>query len=1122
MSNGVRNSGYTGRRGIAKRAVSLILMSMLITSGLVIFSGEGRSDVLSGATITVPDDYATIGEALAHVNDGDVIQVRAGTWQMGVNVFKKITLRSVDGAAVTILETSNYHGIYLYTEARIDGFTLRQASTALLVDQSSQHTNVSNCVFLNTSVQVQPANVEFWNNTFVGNPSYGFQLMWSGDHASISDNTFLSTADLYLTGDNASVWRNEFDNAEAFINGDFSIFSNNLMVNTSYEALTVNGKNCTVIDNDFRDIGRRAINLQSGPNWISENRFLRCHETGVYVTGSGYGGEGNAIGWNTFDECDFAVQISSQRYTRVHNNTILNGNPGGARESNLRVTSDRNIIENNSLYGCRKTGISVRGDGNIIRYNNVSAGIGRYDSALFIYDPNTTVLWNELYQNDGNGINCYGDDCRIGRNKVMFNDGYGIRISATGCEITWNDLIFNNISADSDVGNFWDYNLFSDYNGPDATNDGIGDLPYTVSIVGVQDLHPRYLKATNVGEINLGIVPLNYNDLPADGALQYDEDYYLQVGAKISSYFQEASYGQLTVSVQVLSDDGGAWYRLPYSKAQLRNFSMNDDKVSKLLRMVDDDHDLRAYDYNASGGMGCLAFVASVDFEGDDSSFIIGANVGTGSYGTNDSTTVDYIYSYTARFNGANRTVRALSHEYAHFLGKALTTVPQGSTRDNEWLLPDEYTMGRLTCYDSLMGRLTDRSLERVHPDAYIKEWLGWLTYSNLTVGDNVSVGALPLLGYGGKLYRIPYTLPGSGYRGYVTIEYRTNASDISDWDTQTLYERALRINIVRVINGAPDKINPYMTLESVDDQEVNPSWLGSTLRLVEMNDTSAVVELVANAPTNLTGAVMAGNGSTAGAAGAASRHDNSGWVGYPDTDLHARDRLGRHVGMNHTTGEYEVQIPGTDCSGDMLNGLEWIYVPADLEPEFWVEADDVVSFVADNPRYAGYARDEGFAIMIQHFDAQGGQTNTKMRERSVTPGESYQAEYTLTAIGSDNTLVLDDSVRTVTFRQSGLPTGTYWSVSVGSQTCSSVTDSISLQLVSGEHQYTVEAVIGFVADPGSGTLVLGDQDLLVEIEFGSEDSAENGSDLNIVILAVVLVAAAVGAVLVLRSRRKR
>lgn len=1120
MSVGVGDSEDLGRQGIAKKAVSLILVSMLITSGLVIFSGEGRSEALSGATITVPDDYATLAEALDHVNDGDIIQVRAGTWQMGVNVFKNITLRSVDGAAVTILETSSYYGIYLYTEARMDGFTLRQASTALLVDQNSQRTNVSNCVFLNTSVQVQPANVEFWNNTFVGNPSYGFQLSWNGDRASIINNTFRATADLYLTGDNASVSRNEFDNAEALINGDLCNFKNNLMANTSYEALTVNGKNCTVRDNDFRDIGRRAINLQSGPNVILENRFLRCHETGVYVTGSGYGGEGNVIARNAFEECDFAVQISSQKYTKVHNNTIVDGNPGGARESNLRVSSDLNIIENNSLYGCRKAGISVRGDGNVIRHNNVSAGIGQYESAILIYDPNTTVLWNEIYQNDGNGINCYGDDSQISRNKVMFNDGYGIRISATGCEITWNDLIYNNFTADSEVGNLWDYNLYSDYNGPDATNDGIGDLPYTVSVLGVQDLHPRYLKATNVGEVNLGIVPLNYNDLPGDGASQYDEDYYLEVGSKITSYFQEVSYGQLIVSVQVLSDDDGAWYRLPYSKAQLRNFSMNDEQVSKLLRMVDDDHDLRAYDYNASGGMGCLAFVASVDFEGDDSSFVIGADRGTGSYGTNDSTTVDYIYSYTARFNGANKTIRALCHEYAHFLGKALTTVPQGSARDHEWLLPDEYTMGSLTCYDSLMGKLTNRSLERVHLGAYLKEWLGWLTYANLTVGDNVSVGALPLLGYGGKVYRIPFSLPGSGYRGYLSLEYRTNSSEVSDWDTQTLYGKALRINIVRVINGAPDKINPFKTLEMVD--EVSPSFLGSTLRLVEMNDTHARVELVASAPTNLTGAVMAGSGSTAGAAGAASRHDNSGWVGYPDTDLHARDKFGRHVGMNRTTGEYEVQIPGTDCSGDMLNGLEWIYVPADLEPEFWVEADDVDRFVADNPRYAGYARDEGFAIMIQHFDGLGRETSTEMRERSVTPGESYQADYTLTVIGSETTLVLDDSVRTVSFQQSGLPAGTSWSVTIGAQTYSSDSGSISVQLVSGEHQYTVGEVSGFESAPSSGTLVLGDQDQTVEIEFSAESGAENGLDLNLVILVVILAAAAGVAVLALRRRGRK
>jgi len=44
--------------------------------------------------------------------------------------------------------------------------------------------------------------------------------------------------------------------------------------------------------------------------------------------------------------------------------------------------------------------------------------------------------------------------------------------------------------------------------------------------------------------------------------------------------------------------------------------------------------------------------------------------------------------------------------------------------------------------------------------------------------------------------------------------------------------------------------------------------------------------------------------------------------------NLYVYDFQGRHVGMNRKTSQVEVEIPGAYSSGDIRNGMEWIYLP--------------------------------------------------------------------------------------------------------------------------------------------------------------------------------------------------
>jgi len=67
----------------------------------------------------------------------------------------------------------------------------------------------------------------------------------------------------------------------------------------------------------------------------------------------------------------------------------------------------------------------------------------------------------------------------------------------------------------------------------------------------------------------------------------------------------------------------------------------------------------------------------------------------------------------------------------------------------------------------------------------------------------------------------------------------------------------------------------------------------------------------------------------------------------YFDIDLHAYSFDGRMVGMNYTSGEYEIQIEGARASGNLLScGPEWISVPSDIHVYFTLDPTPAREFM--------------------------------------------------------------------------------------------------------------------------------------------------------------------------------
>ncbi len=62
---------------------------------------------VSAATIYVPDDYAKIQWAVDNVSAGETIIVRDGTYNENVEVNKRLTIQSENGAAYTTVQAAS-------------------------------------------------------------------------------------------------------------------------------------------------------------------------------------------------------------------------------------------------------------------------------------------------------------------------------------------------------------------------------------------------------------------------------------------------------------------------------------------------------------------------------------------------------------------------------------------------------------------------------------------------------------------------------------------------------------------------------------------------------------------------------------------------------------------------------------------------------------------------------------------------------------------------------------------------------------------------------------------------------------------------------------------------------
>ena len=373
------------RKNVALLVVLVFLATLCLTAYLPV-RAESK-------TITVPDDFSTIQEAINAAQEGDTIYVKKGYYEGSFNqtleINKAINLYGEDRSATILSLSPPLVPLHIFTYEYM-GYL--------------------------ASIQINSNNVKISGFT-INTP--GGDVLGKGDRIQILGVT--AATGFSIEGKQANILENT-------IMGDLDVF----------------GSNNTVTDNLF------GVKLEGVTPTI------------------------DCVGSNNI----------------IANNTLATENE--TSDIKLNIEGANNLVANNLL-----STIHLKGSNNIIYKNSIEAVPG--DSGVYLsHSFANTICANRVtyaksitYQQEGIFLSESGDNVVYANNIQSVFKGVYLQNTGTAPMVTNNNTFYHNNFINNQIqawdtttsttntfdngkeGNYW-----SNYNGTDANNDGIGDSPY--------------------------------------------------------------------------------------------------------------------------------------------------------------------------------------------------------------------------------------------------------------------------------------------------------------------------------------------------------------------------------------------------------------------------------------------------------------------------------------------------------------------------------------------------------------------------------------------------------------------------------------------------------------------
>ncbi|MCK4731229.1 MAG: right-handed parallel beta-helix repeat-containing protein, partial [Methanophagales archaeon] len=406
----------------------------------------------SAATIYVPDDYATIQEAVDAANAGDTIIVRDGTYRENIDVKKRLTLKSEKGSENCIVQAAGPDDHVFNVSAdhvEISGFSVEGANDYKKagIGLHAGYCNISNntCSSNNwNGIYLQNSNDNCISNNTCVNSDFGIYIEDS-NHNNISNNNCGSNnwegIHLRNSSDNCISNNNCTNNDDEDISLYWFSNDNNISNNNCTGGIAIHDsknnkfKNNVMFENGISILGHSLCDYM---HEIDENNtvngkaiyYRKNIEGGRIPDGAGQVILVNCINITVENQnlnyASVGIQIAFSSYSTIKNNTCSSNKWSGINILN----SDDNSIACNTCSSNKWEGIYLGKSNNNNISNNTCSNNGRGFSTK--------------YSNTTNGIEQYGPR--------RIPSGKGISI-----EYSYNNNISNNNCSNNDAGIYlWD------------------------------------------------------------------------------------------------------------------------------------------------------------------------------------------------------------------------------------------------------------------------------------------------------------------------------------------------------------------------------------------------------------------------------------------------------------------------------------------------------------------------------------------------------------------------------------------------------------------------------------------------------------------------------------------
>ncbi len=301
-----------------KLTLAVLLIFTLIVSSVAIVQIVEITKADS-KTITVPNDYPTIQQAINNALAGDTVYVKSGMYNESLTITKSLSLVGENKDSTLVVGSGNTACLIQHDNVTVSGFTFRRPST------------------MRWHYDIHLLNVKYCN-VFENNLESSFYGIWLVDAS--FNNVFNNTV--------AGNWH-----GIRLTSSDHNNISNNTVTNSHDWGISTEGSNYNLmLGNYIASNGGAGVVLDSGMpntnNLIAQNTITNNTNNGIEITS--IDSSNNKIIGNTITANGetFGAAILLAWHSNLVMNNFIVGNQVGIRfDASQNNTIYQNLIENN-------------------------------------------------------------------------------------------------------------------------------------------------------------------------------------------------------------------------------------------------------------------------------------------------------------------------------------------------------------------------------------------------------------------------------------------------------------------------------------------------------------------------------------------------------------------------------------------------------------------------------------------------------------------------------------------------------------------------------------------------------------------------------------------------------